>query len=277
MAVKKRRAMVHERVALLGEVDYVSLAREFDVSEMTIRRDLEHLEQQGVVRRVTGGAIALPHKGDEPPFHARESDASVGKKKIAQGIVAMLASGQTVILDSGSTVLAVAREIRGKDLGLTVITPSVLAALELADEPATTVLLCGGALRPGELSLVGPEAAASFSGYNADVFVMGAAGVDAERGISDYHRGEAAVKKAAIACSDRTILAVDQSKFGRSALVTVADVRSADVIVCDCDEEAADVRAIERLGVDVHCLEATHVPGGSSSPPRLQSSEEAQA
>jgi DeoR/GlpR family transcriptional regulator of sugar metabolism len=254
MTVKKRRALVEERVLQLGEVDFASLAREFEVSEMTIRRDIDLLEEQGVVRRVTGGAIALTRKVDEPSFSTRAAEASGSKRHIAAAVVDMLNPGETVILDSGSTVLAVARAIRGRGLGLTVITPSILAAVELSDEPDTTVLVTGGAMREGDLSLVGPDAAEAFTRYNADVFVMGVAGVDPDRGLSDYHRGESAVKKAALAASDRVIVAVDRSKLGRSTLVNIAPTSSADVVVCDAAQDDAVVADLRRLGVEVTCV-----------------------
>lgn len=260
MTVKKRRAAVQERVLSLGEVDYASLAREFAVSEMTIRRDIELLEDQGIVRRVTGGAIALSRKVEEPPFHARAVEASVGKAGIALAVADMIGAGETVVLDSGSTVLAVARALRGRSLGLTIITPSLLAAIELADEPDTTIVLTGGELRAGDLSLVGPETTDAFAHYNADVFVMGVAGVDADRGLTDYHRGESAVKKAAMLASDRVIVAVDGSKLGRSTLVTIAPTTSADVIVTDAADDHPAIAEIRRLGVEVVTVDTDETP-----------------
>ena len=261
MTVKKRRALVLDRVVQLGEVDFASLAQEFEVSEMTIRRDIDLLEEQGVVRRVTGGAIAVPRKVDEPSFSTRAAEASDSKRHIAAAVLDMLNPGETVILDSGSTVLAVARAIRGRELGLTVITPSILAAVELSDEPGTTVIVTGGAIREGDLSLVGPDAVETFSRYNADVFVMGVAGVDPARGLSDYHRGESAVKKAALAASDRVVVAVDRSKLGRSALVNIAPASSAHVVVCDGDEDDPVVLDLRRLGVTVTCVSNTTADG----------------
>lgn len=257
MTAKERRRLIEERVQRLGEVDYVSLAREFDVSEMTVRRDIEMLEESGVVRRVTRGAIAVPQKVDEPSFQARSAKASGGKERIAEAVVELLGPGQVVVLDSGSTVMAVARALRGRGLGLTVITPSVKVAAELSDESDTTVLLTGGQLRPGDLSLVGPETEAAFDAYNADVFVMGVAAVHPTRGVSDYHRGESAVKKAAMAASDHVIVAVDRSKLGRSTLVNVADTSSIDVVVCDAHDDDAEVTALRDVGVDVICVAAS--------------------
>lgn len=170
------------------EVGYAELAAEFDVSEMTIRRDMEALERLGVVRRVVGGAIAMKGKDHEPSFETRVADAAEEKRHIADAVADLIGPGETLILDSGSTALAVAQSLRGRRLGLTVLTPSVLAALELIDEADTTVVLTGGELRPGELSLIGPAAEDTLAQYNCDTFVMGVAGIDGNRGISTTTR-----------------------------------------------------------------------------------------
>ena len=185
MTTGTRRALIEESVIAKGEIDFVSLASEFNVSEMTIRRDIMRLEEKGVVRRVVGGAIALVGKATEPPFEARAAEAAVGKAHIAEAAVALLQPHETFILDSGSTVLAIAKAIKGKSLALTVVTPSILVAIELVNEPDTVVLLTGGKVRSGELSMIGIETEETFARYNCDAYVMGVAGVDAVHGVSD--------------------------------------------------------------------------------------------
>jgi DeoR/GlpR family transcriptional regulator of sugar metabolism len=149
---KTRRDRIRERLQTAREVGYTGLAAEFGVSEMTIRRDVEALEALGVVRRIVGGAIALKGKDTEPPFANRVANAAEEKRHIADAVADLIGPAETVILDSGSTALAVARSLKGRHLGLTIVSPSVLAALELIDEPDTTIVLTGGQLRPGELS-----------------------------------------------------------------------------------------------------------------------------
>ena len=219
MDAKTRRDRIEQRVRVEREVGYAELAAEFDVSEMTIRRDVEALETLGVVRRVVGGAIALKGKDTEPSFATRVADAAEEKRHIADAVADLIGPSETLILDSGSTALAVARSLKGRQLGLTVVTPSVLAALELIDEPDTTVVLTGGELRPGELSLIGPAAEDTLANYNCDTFVMGVAGIDGDRGISDYHQAESRVKRAASKRADRVIVAADKSKLGRVTFV----------------------------------------------------------
>lgn len=253
MNASARRSLILERVSFLGEVDFSSLSKEFDVSEMTIRRDIESLEAQNVVRRIIGGAISLNGKSSEPPFEMRAAAAASEKSHLAQVAVQLLKPHETVILDSGSTVLAVARAIRGRGLALTVVTPSILSAIELADEPDTVVLLTGGKLRPGELSLIGSEAEDAFRRYNCDVYVMGVAGIDADRGASEYHRDEGNVKRYACRAADKVIAVVDKSKLGRVQLVNVAALSEIDVIVTDADPDHPVLIAARAAGVDVYC------------------------
>jgi DeoR/GlpR family transcriptional regulator of sugar metabolism len=254
MDAKVRRTLIEERVAAEGEIEITPLASEFNVSEMTIRRDIEVLETQGLVRKVIGGAIAASRKASEPPFEARAVVAVHEKAHIAEAAVSLLEPGETVILDSGSTVLAVARAIKGRDLGLTVVTPSTLVALELADDPGTTVLLTGGLVRPGELSLIGSDAEEAFTRYSCDIFVMGVAGVDSIRGATDYHREEAAVKRAAIKAADRIVAAVDHTKLGRVHLVQVAPLEALDVIVTDGPEDDLTLRSARAHGILVQLV-----------------------
>lgn len=265
-----RRALIEERVIADGEIDFATMAQLFGVSPMTIRRDIEALEDRGVVRRILGGAIAFG-KSTEPSFEARAAEDTEGKKRIAQAAVQLLIPSETVILDSGSTVLMVAREIRGRRLGLTVITPSILVAVELANEPDTTIILTGGLVRPGELSLIGREAEDAFRNYNCDTYVMGVAGAHAERGYSDYHRDEGNVKKSAIRSADRVIAVLDELKLGRVQLMKVASLGDVEALVTDGDPNDPTVVAAREAGVQVVC-----VPNERSTSPDEQSAEEQQ-
>ncbi|MDA8270848.1 MAG: DeoR/GlpR family DNA-binding transcription regulator [Ferrimicrobium acidiphilum] len=254
MTTETRRALIEESVMTRGEIDFMSLASEFNVSEMTIRRDIMRLEEKGVVRRVVGGAIALVGKATEPPFEARATVAAEGKAHIAEAAVALLQPHETVILDSGSTVLAVAKAIKGKSLALTVVTPSILVAIELVNEPETVVLLTGGEVRSGELSMIGVETEEAFARYNCDVYIMGVAGVDADHGVSDYHREEGSVKRAAVKAADRVIVVADESKLGRVQLMNVAPFSTIEALVTDGHPEHPVLQAARDAGVDVVCV-----------------------
>jgi DeoR/GlpR family transcriptional regulator of sugar metabolism len=251
---KTRRDRIEQRVRTQREIGYADLAGEFDVSEMTIRRDVEALEMLGVVRRVVGGVIALKGKDSEPSFETRVANAAEEKHHIAVAVADLIGAKETLIIDSGSTALAVAKALKGRDLALTVVTPSLLVALELVNEPGTSVVLTGGELRPGELSTIGPAAEGTLHSYNCDTFVMGVAGIDAERGISDYHQGESQVKRAASGRADRVIVAADKSKLGRVTFVSIAPLSEIDTIVTDGSSDHAALVAARGVGVDVICV-----------------------
>ncbi|WP_210505482.1 DeoR/GlpR family DNA-binding transcription regulator [Naasia sp. SYSU D00057] len=251
MDVGERRTRIEELVTRTGEVSFADLSASFGVSEMTIRRDIEALQAQGIVRRVSGGAIALGGTAFEPSYGLRAGQAVDSKVQIGEEIAAMLHPGETVLLDSGSTVLAVARAIRGKDLGLTVLTPSIGVATELADEPHTRVLLAGGEVRPGELSLIGSDTELWIRRYNCDTYVAGVAGVDAERGLTEYHPAEAAVKQAAVLAAGRVLVGVDGMKLGRVHLVTVAPFEAISALVSDAPATHPTLAAARARGIEV--------------------------
>lgn len=247
----RRQRQVRQLLLARGEVGFSTLAAELGVSEMTIRRDIDVLEADGLARKVLGGAIAVG-KFTEPSFDARATRDLERKLQVADLALSELSRAETVILDGGSTALAVARAIAGKGLGLTVVTHSVLVAGVLADEPETTVLMPGGQLRPGERTLIGAEAVEGLSRYNCDTFIMGVAGIDIEHGFTDYHHDETAVKRAAIAASDRLVVVADGSKFGRAHLMNIAPLAGAAVIVTDAPP---DDPILQRAGHDgVRCL-----------------------
>lgn len=260
MDVNERRATIEERVVRNGEVQFAQLAEEFRVSEMTIRRDIEALQAGGVVRRISGGAIALGGTAFEPSYGARAGRAVDSKAHIADRIAALLSPGESVVLDSGSTVASVARALCGRGLGLTVVTPSIGVATTLADEPDTTVILAGGLVRPGELSLIGADAERVLGQYNCDTYVAGVAGVDVRHGLSEYHPEEAAVKRAAAASARRIIVGADAAKLGRVHLVNIAPLSAVEVLVTDADPAHPVIREAELAGVDVVFAEVSDRP-----------------
>jgi DeoR/GlpR family transcriptional regulator of sugar metabolism len=259
---RERQRSIRRRLLLDGEVAFAPLSTEFGVSEMTIRRDIEALESEGAVRRVIGGAIAVG-RAAEPPFRSRASHEAREKQHIAEVVVSQLSAGETVIVDSGSTALAVARAIRGRGLDLTVVTPSVLVACELHDEPGSTVILAGGLVRPGELSLVGAEAVEGISRYTCDTYIAGVAGVDARHGLTDYHREDGAVKRAAVAAAGRVLVAADQTKLGRAHLVKVAPLAAIDLLITDAADAHPAVRALRQAGATVLTVPSDPDPRGS--------------
>jgi len=237
------------------EVDIPSLAGHFGVSEMTIRRDLEALEADGVVRRLIGGrAEIVDAKNQEPTLSARADSAHITKAHIGRAAADLIADREVVFFDGGSTVLAVAHALIGSGKSLTVLTRSLLIATELAQEPGMEIFLLGGRLKSSEMVTTSSTRADDLQHYNVDTYVMGISGVHPTRGLTDYDPDETAGKRLALERADRVLLAFDHSKLGRVLMSRVAELDDVDVVVTDAsadDEALASIPA----GVDVVLVE----------------------
>lgn len=236
-----------------GRLAVGELADRFGVSEMTVRRDLEELERQGLCRRVHGGAVPAMSRSYEPPFAVRERLAGAAKAKIAVGLVDQLNGGETVLLDVGTTTLAVARALRGRS-NLTVLTASLPIATLLADEPGLRVICLGGVVRRGEHSLVGSLTQGAIQQFVVDVCVLGVGGLDAEVGVTEFNLEDAAVKRTVLERSQRLIVVADRSKLGTVAFAVVAPATRIDILVTDAGPDDEHVGALSDLGVNVHSV-----------------------
>ncbi|GLW06937.1 DeoR family transcriptional regulator [Microtetraspora sp. NBRC 13810] len=207
------------------------LASRHGVSEMTIRRDLDDLAQQGVVRRVRGGAVSLLLRGEEPPFGVREREAVEAKRRIGAEVASLIADGEAVLLDSGTTALEVARALRERRV--TVLALALQAVRELATAPRIRLVLPGGEVRQGELNFTGPLTETSLRALRFDTAVIGCCGLSAEHGVTAHDLPEVAVKQAAMDAARRVVVAVDSGKFGRTAFGAVCPLSRLDVVVTD--------------------------------------------
>ncbi|HEX3784887.1 MAG TPA: DeoR/GlpR family DNA-binding transcription regulator [Pseudonocardiaceae bacterium] len=249
MRLSERHQSIADHVRKSARVSVVELAEVLGTSEVTIRRDLEELARLGVLRRVRGGAVNILGQGEEPPFAMREMQAVEAKTRIAVAVGELIADGEVVALDSGTTGLAVARVLAGRNL--TVLPLSLQGANVLADAAPTRVILPGGELRPVELTAVGPLAEATLRALRFDTAVITCCGVSVAAGPTAYRLADAAVKLAAIDSATRVVLAADSSKFTRSAMAVIAPLTRIDVLVTDAALPAAVAEEITTLGIEV--------------------------
>lgn len=226
------------------------LSRRLDVSVETIRRDLVALEGQGLLERVHGGAAASDGRlaGDEASFPERTRTNEHAKTRIAQDAVSLLSRGQTVMIDVGTTALAVARAIPASWAG-TVVTCSLLAAVELGDRSGIDVLLCGGRVRPGDLTLSGHVAREFFEAVHPDIAFLGSGGVDARVGLTDYTLDEVDVRRTVIHNSRNSWILADSSKFGHVAQHLVAPLDAVTGLITEAaPDEVLAAAVLDRGG-----------------------------
>lgn len=233
-------------------VSVAELAVEHAVSEMTIRRDLDELARQGVVRRVRGGAVSLLLRGEEPPFGVREREAVEAKRRIAAEVAELLVDGEAVLLDGGTTGLEIARAIR--DRRMTVLPLSLQSAHELGTAPRIRLVLPGGEVRPGELSFTGPLAENAIRSLRFDTAIIGCCGLSARHGLTAHDLADVAIKQAAVASATRVIAATDSGKFTRTAFGAVCPIDHLDMVVTDTALPPAEHDSLTAAGVIVRTV-----------------------
>jgi DeoR/GlpR family transcriptional regulator of sugar metabolism len=250
MDAHQRSQRLIESLRRDGRVDVAAAAVEFGTAEMTIRRDLEVLAERGVARRVRGGAVSLLMRGEELPFAMRELEAGDTKRAIAGVVADLIGDGEAVGLDSGTTVLEVARALAGHRLS--VMAMSLPAALALSGSSTVRLMLPGGEVRPGELAMVGPLALASIAALRFDTVVLGGCGISPEGELTAHDLGDVAVKQALLASARRRVLVLDGSKFAHAAMGVVCALSSFDVVVTDATAPEVTISALEASGVTVY-------------------------
>ncbi|TFC89017.1 DeoR/GlpR transcriptional regulator [Cryobacterium sp. TmT2-59] len=258
LSAYQRRERIQRLVDERGFVRVRELREAFGVSGVTARADLDVLENAGVVQRVHGGAVpATPTSGRpirEYSFEEALAASVLPKQQIGALAASLVTSGQSVILDVGTTTLAIARALLARtDLtDVVIITNGLSIALELEPAiPRFTVIVTGGSLRPLQHSLVEPLARTVLSQVHADLAFIGCNGVDAEHGITNINLPEAGVKTLMLAAASRVVVVADGSKLGQVHLGQVGPLRAFDTLVTDATATAAALDSLREAGLTV--------------------------
>ncbi|MEU6122160.1 DeoR/GlpR family DNA-binding transcription regulator [Streptomyces sp. NPDC047123] len=249
MASTDRLRQITDAVREAGRLGVAELAALTGASEMTVRRDLEALAEQGVLERYRGGARSLLLRGEEPPFALREQEGLDAKRRIAAVVAELISDGESVVLDSGTTCREVARALAHRRV--TVMPLSLHAVNALTGAPEVTLLVPGGRPRPGELALTGPLTTASLAALRFDTAVLGCCGLGAADGLTAYDLDDATVKRAAIGSARRVVAVADAAKLSRTALAFVAPASALHTVVTDDTAPAEETDALAAAGVTV--------------------------
>ena len=244
-----RQSQIRRLVEAQGQVTVTELNGILDVSEATIRRDLEQMAELGWVRRTHGGALKVEPGGSEPPIKERLSEHAKEKQQIGAMAASLVQEGETIFLGSGSTVREMTPHLLSIS-NLTVITNSLPVVNELATSDVELIVI-GGMLRQSELSMVGHVAEQAIREFRADRVFIGIAALDVQYGLTSDFLPEAVTDRTILGIGRHCVVVADHSKFGRVNSVFLAPVTAADTIISDVTLAADCVNALEEAGVRV--------------------------
>ena len=252
MLAAQRRMLIMEELDRTGHAVVSELADRHRVSEMTIRRDLDALDRQGEVVRIHGGVIAKHRLASfEVPWDQKLSIKGDAKLRIGKAAADRIKPGETIIIDSGTTALAVARAI---SVPCSVVTVDVKIAVDLASRPVADgieTMVIGGSVRGGYFSTTGPFALEALERLHVDRAFLGADAVDMSAGITNATVDEMVVKQRLIAAAKEVVLVADGSKFGIVALARVTSLDQIDVWITDTSLDTDELESVRSAGLEV--------------------------
>lgn len=228
------------------------LSRRYEVTDETIRRDLEKLELEGYVKRTYGGAVLNKNTNLDMPLRIREKTNRDEKQTIAALVAELVEEGDRIMLDASSTSLMIAKELKNMSK-LTVITNSVEVLIELAGHEGIQVISTGGNLNETSLSLVGNAAQKVLNGYHVDKAIFSCKGIDMQEGMTDSNELDSDIKNAMYACADTAILAVDSSKFDKVSFVKSMRLKKGDILVTDKSPSKEWKVFLQEHGIELLC------------------------
>ncbi|SEN80784.1 DeoR/GlpR family DNA-binding transcription regulator [Paenibacillus sp. OV219] len=244
-----RQEQIVQRLKNNQTVKIAEIASHYGVTRETIRRDLYELEKQGLITKVHGGAML--NKANEEPVYSKRAIWNVQEKQaIARKAASFVEDGDAIYIDLGTTTLLFAEELMQKR-NITVITSALLVALEMSKHPSAKVILCGGELRPGELSLSGPIARKTIEDFFVDKAFIGVGGISKENGFTDFHIGEAEIRSLVLQRAGMKITLADHSKFSVVAFTKVASIKDMDLVITDSKAPEALIGQLRESGVEV--------------------------
>ena len=248
LAIERRNAIL-EKLQIEKRVVVSELSSLYEVSEETIRRDLEKLESEGYAVKSYGGAVLNENANIELPFNIRKNKNVVGKQKIAELISQMVHDGEHIFLDASSTAVAIAKAIKSRK-GITIITNSLQIAIELLDEPNCKVISTGGQGIESSFALVGQVTDRTISSYFVDRAIISSKGFDLQAGFTDSDERHATNKKSMLKGARTKILAVDSSKFNRISFAKIGDLRDITTVVTDVKPEEECLEEFTKYNIE---------------------------
>jgi len=249
MRQAERLATILERLSENGGVGVAELATELDASAATVRRDLQLLEEQRLLSRTHGGAVAHGMLY-ELPLRYRSARYGDEKRRIAAAAAERVSEGMVVGLTGGTTTTEVARGLLDRRR-LTIVTNSLSIAAELAVRPNLKLVVTGGVARPESYELIGPLAEASLTGLNIDLAIVGVDGISRDAGLTTHHEAEAHTNRALIDRARRALVVADSSKVGQTSFARICEADRVDELITDSVADPDELAGLREAGIAV--------------------------
>jgi len=247
--LEERRQEILRQVQKASRVSVYDLSRQFGVSEVTIRADLQALAESNLLVRTHGGAVPAGRGLPELSLSLRRQQQVSEKNRIGEAGANLVADGDAVFLDTSSTALAIAQ--RKQLRHLTIITNSLAIAQEMLDAPGVTVVMPGGQLRRETVSLVGADGLEMLRKLNIQKGFFGAHGLSVPEGLTDVSAAEADVKRPLVAMCKQVVAVLDATKWGRVGLASFATISEIDIVITDSLAPAARIDEVRGRGIQV--------------------------
>jgi DeoR/GlpR family transcriptional regulator of sugar metabolism len=245
-----RQQQIIEDVKHNHQVTVAELSEKFNVSEVTIRRDLQELAAEGILQRTHGGALSISRSAPEMPVVHRMKQEGQFKEKIGQAAESLVANGESIFIGSGSTTAYLARQLIQRK-GLTVVTNALTIATELASAKDITIVITGGVMRPSELSLVGHITEQALREVRVDKIFMGVPAISLEDGLTNDYLPEVMTDRTIIEMAQKLILVADHTKFGKVGSAYVAPISQVTTLVTDSLTDPDILQSMKDLGIQV--------------------------
>ncbi|MFS0822047.1 DeoR/GlpR family DNA-binding transcription regulator [Bacillus sp. 1P02SD] len=248
----ERRQLILSILEEKKRVTVKDLAKDVNVSEATLRTDLNVLEEEGLLTRTHGGAVLNEDlTSTKVSFSEREKKNPDSKNIIAQRAINLINQKDCILLDASTTALALARLIRESTLNITVVTNGISAAIELKENPGVNVILVGGMARMGSMALEGLLGTNVLNKINIDTMFTSARGFTIEEGLTDFNVYEVELKRVMVDKADKIVALLDHSKIGTSSIATFATCDQLDTIISDQELDAELEKELTKRNIEV--------------------------
>lgn len=252
MFAHERRQLILNILNSHKRITVKALSEQTNVSEATLRADLNSMEKEGLLIRTHGGATLVEKAADnDHSFTQREKKNREEKVRIGVQAAELVRDGQCILLDASTTALELAQVLKHRQIRLTVVTSGIRAALELKENPGINVILLGGMLRPASYSIEGTLGVSILEHIHVDTMFASANGFTVTAGLTDFNVYEVELKKAMVAKASRLVALLDNTKIGGSSIASFAATDNIDVLITDGGTSQALLDIIREQGIEV--------------------------